>query len=179
MVKRRIAEIRDIFAFRIEEQEAIKSLIEAIRMLVIPANAEQHSGLGKLLFALDRLPYKTPGLNVQISAEYDFTDFRETTALNFTEDAFEIKRTWISQTEWDESGCDTLFLVEPGRRWEPYEWEPDDGTIEALASTLGEPDVKIDAFDDSSRKFSFSIQPTPSDGWERLSNYFRKVDEEE
>ena len=178
MVKRRIAEISDIFAFYIiGEQAAINSLTTAVRELFGRAKKSQKTGLKKLLFALERLPYRTPGIDVTVSSTFH-GDEMSFDSFTLTEKCFTISYGGTVATEnfGHDGFCNTWVTIEPGRRelmGNDYDSVADD--IEGLASELECETCEIAVTDDSTSKFSFDVEPVSEDGWTRLVAYYRNI----
>lgn len=167
-----VPSIDDIFPFKLEEKALIEQLEAAVRQRMVSADPETLKKISAFLYALERLPYATPSLFLDlaimerrdeklsyVSVELDGQSFRLSTGGSV-----------YSPDVGSDSFSETLIEIETGGF---REGSTDDFSLwlEAFVSAGGI--IEVEGDDDISL-----TEPAPDDGWDRLEKYWESHGED-
>ena len=83
-------EIPNLFPFKLDEAGLCDKLSKLVRQLLIRAEPYEVMKLSKLLLALERLPYSTPGVHIQLGLILRATDEMNYTSVLLSDDEFRL-----------------------------------------------------------------------------------------
>lgn len=161
-------EIDDLFPFLVVEEDLIDALAAKIRASLKSLDPDRLYKLAKFLFALERLPYVTPGISFDLAITQRIDEDLSYVSVELSEDAFRLSTGGSIYTPdiGSDSYSETNFEVESGGYRE--------GTTEDFSQWLSvfrAMDGGI-SIDDMSEADIDLTQEVPDDGWGRLAAYW-------
>jgi hypothetical protein len=157
---------RDLFAFTLGESALIEQLGLAIRRRLQAAAPRVLHRVAAVLHAIDRLPYTTPGISIDLAVIDRVGDNMSYVSIEIDDSSIRLSRGGYVFTPGvgGDTYSTTDFEIERGgyRSGETEEFEEWLSAFAAAAGSLAvEGDAEVDFTDQA-----------PDDGWERLANYW-------
>lgn len=167
-------DISDLFPFFAGEEALIQSLSKLVRASLVSLEVDVLSKVSKFLFALERLPYASPGVSVDLSILERGEEGSSYVSVEITEQVFRLSRggSEYAPGVGSDSYGNTDVEMETG------------GFREGSTADFEE---WLHAFRSASGSYAISDngddvdlgQEAPGDGWERLAKYWEAAEESE
>jgi hypothetical protein len=166
--------VDDLFPFLREEESLIDALIGSIRMTLPSLDPADLRQMATVLYALQRLPYRTPGISIDLAKSQRIGEDFCYVSVEITDDTFRLSKGGSVYTPGvgGDTYSETLFHVEVGE----FREGSASGFREWLAnfeSTGGVYD-----FDGAVCDEIDLAEPLESDGWERLDKHWNCIRED-
>lgn len=159
--------IDDLLPFTLEERDLIEQLAATVRKRMVTAEPEALRKIATLLYALERLPYATPNVALDLAFMERIDENLSYVSVELDEQSFRLSTggSVFSPDVGSDSFSESTFEIETGGFRDGsteafHEW------LRAFASAGST--IEIQGDDDSDLN-----APAPDDGWERLENYWR------
>lgn len=160
--------IGDLFPFLVGEKDLIDRLAAMLRASLGTLEPDQLRRMAKFLFALERLPYATPGVSIDLAITQRIEKNLSYVSVEICDDAFRLSTggSVYSLDVGSDSYSETSFEVETGDYRE--------GTTEAFEEWM-------EMFRATHGSYSFEdvgdddidlTEAAPTDGWDRLAAYW-------
>jgi hypothetical protein len=158
--------IDDMFPFRLAEQDLIEKTITAIRERMSHAQPATLKKIAAFLYGLERLPYCTPGLALDLAIMDRFGGELSYTSVELDSQSFRLSSGGFSNSSefGGDSFSETVFEIETGGFREGSteafsEWLDSFIGASGVIEVQGDDDVDL-------------TDPSDEDGWIRLGKYW-------
>lgn len=171
--------INDLFPLYPSEAWVYEKIGNIIRSRIAYCSPDEIVSLARLLYALERIPYSTPGLFIDLSFSsiYRINGGYETKyylCLDFSDNSFRLSKAIVEYTPkmGSDSSSTTIFEMELGGyrdgNFEVKDWLSD------FQSYCEDKDSNLSISDGSDGDMDLT-EDIPSDGWKRLEKYLKEV----
>lgn len=161
-------DIEDLFPFMVGEKDLIDRLAAKIRASLKTLEPAELRKMAAFLFALERLPYATPGVSIDLAITQRIEGNLSYVSVEVSSDAFRLSMGGSVHTPGvgSDSYSETNFEVEAGGYREGTT-EDFEGWLEVFRTTAGSY-----SFEDLGDDDVDLSEEVPSDGWDRLAAYW-------
>jgi hypothetical protein len=165
--------IDDLFPFSLAERDLVEQIGATVRKKMVWADPETLRKIAAFLYALERLPYTTPDLwlDLAITDRIDQSLFYVSVELDGQSFRLSTGGSEYSEEAGSDSYSETLFEIEAGGYREGSTKSLGDW-LEIFTSASGTLEIQEDGV-------AFMTEPTSDDGWDRLEQYWELHGEEE
>lgn len=164
--------IDDLLPFTLAEQDLIDQLGATVRQRMVSADPESLKKIAAFLYALERLPYATPDVSLDLAIMGRGDENLSYTSVEMDGQSFRLSTggSVYSPDVGSDSFSETTFEIEAGG-FRDGSTEAFSDWLDAFVSAKGA--IEIQGDDDADL-----TEPAPNDGWDRLAKYWDTHGEE-
>lgn len=164
--------IDDLLPFTLAEKELIEQMGATVRKRMVSADPETLRKIASFLYALERLPYATPDLSLDLAIMERIDENLSYVSVELDGQSFRLSTggSVYSPDVGSDSFSETMFEIETGG-FREGSTEAFNDWLDTFASAGGY--IEIQGDDDADL-----TEPAPEDGWDRLVKYWESHEED-